>query len=85
MTVYVERMADSLAEPVAERVAVDKGMETEPTRKKDQDEENCDENQKTNTFHANEISDYGLELIFVAGRRFSRLFGDLGAIASRVV
>ena len=52
-------------------------METEPSRKKDQYQQDCDENQKANAFHANEIKDCGVELVSGAGRRFSRLFGDL--------
>ena len=70
MAVDVERMADFLAEPIAEGIAVDKGMETEPPREKDQYEQDCDENQKANAFHANELNDCGIELIVVASRRF---------------
>ena len=65
MTVYVKRMADFLTEPFAERIAVDERMETEPPRRKDQYEQDGDENQKANAFHANEIDDCGIELVSV--------------------
>ena len=68
----MERMADFLAEPFAKRFALDKGMETKPPRKKDQNEQGGDENQKTNAFHADEIGDCGMELISVAGRPISQ-------------
>ena len=78
MTVDVERMADFLAEPSAERIALNKEMETEPAREERQDEQDRDQDQKTSAFHANEIMNCGIELVSVAGRRLSRLFGDPG-------
>jgi hypothetical protein len=47
----VERVADFLPEPIAERIAMDKSMETEPPGKKDQYEQDREENQKTSGFH----------------------------------
>ena len=85
MTVDMERMADFFAEPSAERIALNKEMETEPPGKEYQHQQDRDEDQKTNAFHANEIKDCGVELVSVAGRRLSRLFGDLVRIASGVV
>ena len=67
MTVYVKRMADFLTEPFAERIAVDERMETEPPRKKDQYEQDGDENQKANAFHANEMIKCGIGLVSAAG------------------
>jgi hypothetical protein len=81
----VERLADSFAEPFSEGIASDKKMETEPSRKEDHDDQDWNEDKKAKAFHANEIKNCINGLIFVAGRRFPRLFGDLGAIASGVV
>ena len=81
----MERMTDFFAEPSAERIALNKEMETEPPGKEYQHQQDGDEDQKTNAFHANEIKDCGVELVSVAGRRLSRLFGDLVPIASGVV
>ena len=64
----MERAADFLTEPFAERIALNKRMETEPSREEDQCEQDRDENQKTSAFHANERWDGGVELVSVAGR-----------------
>ena len=85
MTIDVEGMAESLAKPFAERIALNKIMKTEPPGKEDQYEQDRDQNQKTSAFHANEIMNCGVELVSVAGRRLSRLFGDLALTASGVV
>ena len=85
MPVCVERMADFLTEPFAERIALNKIMKTEPPGREDQYEQDRDQNQKTSAFHANEIMNCRVELVSVAGRRLSRLFGDLALTASGVV
>jgi hypothetical protein len=73
----VERVADLLPEPIAEEIALNESMETEPPGKEGQYEQDRNENQKASGFHANEIRDCGVELVSVPGRRLSRLFGDL--------
>jgi hypothetical protein len=84
LTVDVERVANFLPEPIAERIALDKGMQAEPPGKKGQYEQDREENQKASGFHTNEIKDCGVELVSVPGRRLSRLFGDLASIASEL-
>ena len=59
MTVYPERVADFTAEPSAELIALNKEMETEPARDESQKEQDCDQDQKANAFHANEIINAG--------------------------
>lgn len=85
MTLDVECMAEFLSKPFPERIALNKKMKTEPPGREDQYEQDCDKNQNTSAFHANEIKDCGIELVSVAGRPLSRLFGDLAPTASGVV
>ena len=67
MTVYPERVADFTAEPFAELVALNKKMETEPARDESQEEQDCDQDQKANAFHAHEIIKCGMELVSAPG------------------
>ena len=67
MTVYAERVADFPAEPSAELIALNKEMETEPAREESQEEQDCDQDQKANAFHANEIIKCGIELVSAPG------------------
>jgi len=67
VTVYPERVADFTAEPFAELVALNKKMETEPARDESQKEQDGDQDQKANAFHANEIIKCGMELASAPG------------------
>ena len=59
MTVDPERVADFSAEPPTELIALNKEMEAEPATEERQDEQDGDQDQKANAFHANEIINAG--------------------------
>ena len=67
MTVDPERVADFSAEPPTELIALNKEMEAEPATEERQDEQDGDQDQKANAFHANEIIKGGIELVSAAG------------------
>ena len=52
----MQRMTDFPGQKFAKRFALNKGMKAKPSRKRDQNEQGENENQKTNAFHADEIS-----------------------------
>jgi hypothetical protein len=67
VSVDAERVADFPAEPSAELIALNKEMETEPAREESHEEQDCDQDQKANAFHAIEIINCGIELVSAPG------------------